>query len=160
MGKRVSETSCSGLSYSTIQNSIVLGDPKVGSQVQASTLERLTGAGGQLGVLTCIVSYSDLSEMCPNFPSNTVFVSGTAYNWFPAWRDIPETTTERGRPSLPARTIGYKFDPKKTLMSFSRSCAVQWATGGGPVASDGFNLKKWLLERFPRPSRYPTEGEI
>jgi hypothetical protein len=30
-------------------------------------------------------------------------------NWFPAWRDIPKTTDMDGKPSLPARTAGYRF---------------------------------------------------
>jgi len=138
------------LTYSTIQNKIIPGIPKVGSQVQADTLERLMNAGGQLGLdLQNVVSYSDLSRLCPNFPNNTVFVSGTAYNWFPAWRDIPQTTTEDGKPSLPARTIGYRFgseDDANIVFALLCSSIGYWWWA---VASDGFNLKKWLLERLP-----------
>jgi hypothetical protein len=76
-------------------------------------------------------------------------VGGTAYNWFPAWRDIPETTNVLGEPSLPARTAGYRFSTEEQAdVVFALLCSSLgywwWA-----VASDGFNLKKWLLDRFP-----------
>lgn len=129
---------------------IARGIPKVGSQIQADGLRELERRGAVLGVdLGDTVSYADLVDMAPHFPQKCVFVGGTAYNWFPAWRDIPPTTTEDNCPSLPARTIGFRFrNEDEANVAFALLCSSLgywwWA-----VASDGFNLKKWLLERFP-----------
>jgi hypothetical protein len=95
------------------------------------------------------VSYNVLAGFAPCFPRHCVFVGGTAYNWFPAWRDIPPTTTEDKRPSLPARTIGFRFrndDDANLVFAILCSSIGYWWWA---VASDGFNLKRWLLERFP-----------
>lgn len=126
------------------------GIPKVDSQVQADGLRELIRQGGVLGLaLGDTVPYTQLAEMAPRFPQKCVFVGGTAYNWFPAWRDIPATTTEDEQPSLPARTIGFRFmneDDANIVFALLCSSLGYWWWA---VASDGFNLKKWLLERFP-----------
>jgi hypothetical protein len=93
--------------------------------------------------------FSTLAAAAPDFPDNSVYIGGLAYNWFPAWRTIPQTTTADGEPSLPARTAGYRFATESEADAvFAMLCSSLgywwWAT-----ASDGFNLKKWLLDRFP-----------
>src|SRR5437762_13045772 len=55
------------------------------------------------------VPFEALLAAAPRFPQPSVFVGGVAYNWFPAWRDVPETRTESGKASLPARTAAYRF---------------------------------------------------
>jgi hypothetical protein len=78
-----------------------------------------------------------------------VYIGGTAYNWFPAWRDIPDTTDINGKPSLPARTAGYRFrtdDEANVVFALLCSSVGYWWWS---IASDGFNLKKWLLDSFP-----------
>jgi len=129
---------------------IVPGIPKVASQLEADGLRELMRRGAVLGVnLADTVSYAELLDAAPNFPEKCVFVGGTAYNWFPAWRDIPRTTTEKNKPSLPARTIGFRFrsdDEANVVFALLCSSLGYWWWA---VASDGFNLKKWLLERFP-----------
>jgi len=87
--------------------------------------------------------------MAPKFPDKSVFVAGTAYNWFPAWRSIPHTTDDTGRPGVPARAVGFSFESEGDAnLVFALLCSSigywWWA-----VASDGFNLKKWLIESFP-----------
>jgi hypothetical protein len=136
------------------------GIPKVDSQVQADGLRELIRQGGVLGLaLGDSVPYTQLAEMAPRFPQKCVFVGGTAYNWFPAWRDIPPTTTEDEQPSLPARTIGFRFmneDDANIVFALLCSSLGYWWWA---VASDGFNLKKWLLERFPLAlDRIPVSG--
>jgi hypothetical protein len=122
----------------------------VASQTQADSLRELVRQGAVLGVdLSDSVPYTELVSRSPHFPQKCVFVGGTAYNWFPAWHDIPPTTTEDKRPSVPARTIGFRFmNEEDASVVFALLCSSLgywwWA-----VASDGFNLKKWLLERFP-----------
>jgi len=54
-----------------------------------------------------------------------------------------------GDPSLPARTAGFRFSNEDDAnIVFALLCSSMgywwWA-----VASDAFNLKKWLMERFP-----------
>jgi hypothetical protein len=137
-------------SYSEIPPAIGVGVPKVGSQLQADVLTALTVKRVTLAAdLQSAVSFRELAAMAPNFPKNCVFVGGTAYNWLPAWRTIPKTTTETGQASLPARTIGYRFSESASVdIVFALLCSSLgywwWA-----VASDGFNLKRWLIERFP-----------
>jgi hypothetical protein len=139
-----------GLTYSRLDTDISAGIPKVGSQVQADTLKALLNAKRPLGdELRRSIPFNGLAEAAPDFPQPCVYVGGTAYNWFPAWRDIPETTNVRGEPSLPARTAGFQFESEaQANMVFALLCSSLgywwWA-----VASDGFNLKKWLLDRFP-----------
>jgi hypothetical protein len=57
---------------------------------------------------------------------------------------------DRGqRPRPDARTAGYKFkDSKSADIAFALlgSSLGYWWWG---VTSDGFNLKEWLLDRFP-----------
>jgi hypothetical protein len=136
--------------YSLLDLVIDAGIPKVGSQAQADMLSALIAANKPLKEqLLHSLAFSDLASTAPKFPQPAVYVGGTAYNWFPVWRDIPETRDERGRPSLPARTAGYLFpSDDQASMVFALLCSSLgywwWA-----VASDGFNLKKWLLERFP-----------
>ena len=140
----------STISYANCSSNIGMSIPKIGSQIQANTLLELLRAGRTLSSdLTRSISYSRLASVAPVFPDRCVFVGGTAYNWFPAWRDIPETVNGNGRPSLPARTMGFQFDNEDTAnIVFALLCSSLgywwWA-----VASDGFNLKKWLLLRFP-----------
>lgn len=124
--------------------------PKIGSDVQAKTLAHLTSRQLPLGIeLRDSISFSTLSSAAPKFPQPAVYVGGTAYNWFPAWRDIPETTDMNGKPSLPARTAGYRFRThEEANIVFALLCSslgYWWWS----VASDGFNLKKWLLDCFP-----------
>ncbi|TIQ17694.1 MAG: SAM-dependent methyltransferase [Mesorhizobium sp.] len=124
--------------------------PKLGSEVQAETLKHLNSRKLPLGVeLRDSISFSTLFAAAPKFPQPAVYVGGTAYNWFPAWRDIPETTDMNGKPSLPARTAGYRFrTAEEANVVFALLCSslgYWWWS----VASDGFNLKKWLLDSFP-----------
>jgi hypothetical protein len=139
---------------------IAPGIPKIGSQIQADALRQLTDIGAVLGLdLQDTVAYTQLVESAPRFPEHSVFVGGTAYNWFPAWRDIPPTTSEDGRASVPARTIGFRYRKEADAnIMFALLCSSLgywwWA-----VASDGFNLKKWLLERLPLSmSTIPPDG--
>ncbi|MFL6284431.1 MAG: Eco57I restriction-modification methylase domain-containing protein [Pyrinomonadaceae bacterium] len=138
------------LSYARFKVDIAAGIPKVGSQIQADALSSLLAKKTTLAEsLTHSISFSALARAAPRFPEPCLYVGGTAYNWFPVWRDIPETTDMQGRPSLPARTAGYKFkDAKSADIAFALlgSSLGYWWWG---VASDGFNLKKWLLDRFP-----------
>jgi hypothetical protein len=140
----------SSLTYSRIQADLSIGIPKVASQIQADTLSKLFDVLKTLAAdLTQSIAFSTLVSAAPQFPQPCVYVGGTAYNWFPAWRDIPNTTDMSGKPSLPARTAGYRFPNEETadivFALFCSSLGYWWWA----VASDGFNLKKWLLDRFP-----------
>ena len=140
----------STLHYSQIESSIILGIPKIGSRVQSLALAYLTKTQRPLATdLLRSISYEDLAAVAPEFPTECVFVGGTAYNWFPAWRDIPDTTNAAGARSLPARTAGYQFSTEEeadiVLALLCSSLGYWWWS----VVSDGFNLKRWLLERFP-----------
>jgi hypothetical protein len=98
------------LRYSTTRADIKSGIPKVASQTQADTLDQLLSRGMVLSVdLLDGIPFNHLAESAPRFPQPCVYVGGTAYNWFPVWRDIPTTTTEEGHASLPARTAGFRF---------------------------------------------------
>jgi hypothetical protein len=136
--------------YSFLATSLLGGIPKVGSQTEADVLGALLAAGRPLALDGAqSVSFSSLSTIAPDFPQPCVYVGGTAYNWFPAWRDIPPTTDAAGRPSLPARTAGMMYRSEQDAnIVFALLCSSLgywwWA-----VASDGFNLKRWLIERFP-----------
>ena len=138
------------LHYCRLALDITVGIPKLASQVQADVLAKLVTKKAPLGPdLGRSIAFSDLASAAPNFPRKCVFIGGTAYNWFPAWRDIPTTTDMNGAPSLPARTAGYQFSSEEEAdMVFALLCSSLgywwWA-----AASDAFNLKKWLLERFP-----------
>ena len=138
------------LTFSRLDVDIIAGIPKVGSQIQANVLRSLLQAKTPLAIdLTRSVPFNVLADVAPKFPQPCVFVGGTAYNWFPAWRDIPETTNMDGDPSLPARTAGFRFSNEDDAnIVFALLCSSMgywwWA-----VASDAFNLKKWLMERFP-----------
>lgn len=138
------------ISYSMIGSDISVCIPKVGSQVQADVLAELQKINRPLSLnLIDVVPFESLLTVAPNFPQPCVYIGGTAYNWFPAWRDVPDTFTEDGRASLPARTAGYRFasetDANLVFALLCSSLGYWWWA----VASDGFNLKKWLLERFP-----------
>ncbi len=124
--------------------------PKVGNQIQADSLAHLLRSKLILDIdLINSISFSKLKSVAPNFPTNSVYVGGTAYNWFPAWREIPETFGKEGKSSLPARTVGFLFSRESEAnIVFALLCSSLgywwWA-----VASDGFNLKKWLVSSFP-----------
>jgi type I restriction-modification system DNA methylase subunit len=136
--------------YANLHADIAEGIPKIGSDIQAEAYRKLSIAGYRLAEdLRQSISFSSLSAAAPNFPDDSVFVGGVAYNWFPAWRTIPTTTTATGAASLPARTAGFRFSSADDANAvFAMLCSSLgywwWAT-----ASDGFNLKKWLLDRFP-----------
>jgi hypothetical protein len=138
------------LRYSALSTDILEGIPKVSSQEQADVLQRMLKAGRPLPLDgPKNISYSFLASAAPDFPQPCVYVGGTAYNWFPAWRDIPPTTGEDGRPSLPARTAGMQYvTEEEANIVFALLCSSLgywwWA-----IASDGFNLKRWLIDRFP-----------
>lgn len=138
------------LQYSQIGNQIRARIPKIGSRIQAAGLKVLNREFKMLKeCLLNSVSFSNLARSAPDFPDKSVFIGGTAYNWFPAWREIPETTTVDGEPSLPARTAGYSFKTQREAnVVFALLCSslgYWWWV----VASDGFNLKRWLIESFP-----------
>jgi hypothetical protein len=136
--------------YAPIRVGISSGIPKLATRIQSEALTELAATGKTLGLdLTRSVPFPSLLAVAPRFPQPSVFVGGVAYNWFPAWRDVPETRTEAGKASLPARTSAYRFASEDDAdVVFAVLCSSMgywwWA-----VASDGFNLKKWLLERFP-----------
>jgi len=138
------------LRYSALSTDILEGIPKVSSQEQADVLQQMLKAGKPLPLDgPKNISYSFLASAAPDFPQPCVYVGGTAYNWFPAWRDIPPTTGEDGRPSLPARTAGMQYvTEEEANVVFALLCSSLgywwWA-----IASDGFNLKRWLIDRFP-----------
>lgn len=138
------------LRFSQLDLDISAGIPKVASQVQADVLKAVFKVKSPLAIdLTHSIPFNDLASVAPKFPQPCVYVGGTAYNWFPVWRDIPETTNMDGDPSLPARTAGFRFSSEDDAnIVFALLCSSMgywwWA-----VASDAFNLKKWLLERFP-----------
>jgi hypothetical protein len=138
------------LRYAEFEVEMLTRVPKLGSEVQAKTLEHLSSRQLPLGIeLRDSISFSTLLGAAPKFPQPAVYVGGTAYNWFPAWRDIPRTTDMNGKPSLPARTAGYRFKTSgEADIVFALLCSslgYWWWS----VASDGFNLKKWLLDCFP-----------
>lgn len=136
--------------YSSVSAPISTGIPKIGSEIQAKAYSTLCARGRTLEEdLTNSIPFTALANDAPNFPNNAVFVGGVAYNWFPAWRQIPPTTSADGTPSLPARTAGFRFSNEDDAnLVFALLCSSLgywwWA-----VASDGFNLKKWLVNRFP-----------
>lgn len=138
------------LNYARLDLDISSGIPKVGSQIQSDVLKGLLEEKSPLARdLLRSVPFAELASAAPSFPQPCVYVGGTAYNWFPAWRDIPETTNMDGDPSLPARTSGFRFsNEEEANIVFALLCSSMgywwWA-----VASDAFNLKKWLVERFP-----------
>lgn len=147
------------LTYAKFDGSITNRIPKLADDSQAKGLTYFEGLNRPLGLqLGRAVSANALIGLAPSFPQRSVFVAGTAYNWFPAWRSIPATTDERGRPSVPARAIGFSFENDgEADLVFALLCSSLgywwWA-----VASDGFNLKKWLVETFPlAPSAIPAK---
>lgn len=138
------------LRYAAVAAPISEGIPKLGSEVQAEAFKSLATNGHRLAEdLRDSISFAALLGAAPNFPSNSVFVGGLAYNWFPAWRSIPPTTTARGEASVPARAAGFRFatqeDADAVFALLCSSLGYWWWA----VASDGFNLKRWLIERFP-----------
>jgi hypothetical protein len=140
----------SRIRYFEVPGQIRDGIPKLGSKLQSDTLGVLRTAGERLSdSLGESISFSELERMAPNFPKASVYVGGVAYNWFPAWRDIPQTTTLDGRPSLPQRTAGFRFSSDREAdLIFAILCSSltywYWA-----ISSDGFNLKKWLIDSIP-----------
>ena len=138
------------IQYSKIKLNITDNIPKIGSQVQADTLEALISKKSSLDIdLSESISFTELASSAPNFPRPGVFVGGTAYNWFPVWREIPETFDIDGKPSLPARTAGFIFRDTKTADVIFALLASSIGYWWWAVASDGFNLKKWLIKSFP-----------
>ncbi|MFC3061032.1 Eco57I restriction-modification methylase domain-containing protein [Paenirhodobacter populi] len=142
------------LTYSGVPSEIGPRILKLSSNIQSRTVDALLKRNLPLGLdLRDTIPFAALARMAPRFPRNAVYVGGTAYNWFPAWREIPETTDVDGRPSLPARTAGYRFateDEANLVFALLCSSMGYWWWS---VASDGFNLKKWLLDAFPVSTR-------
>jgi SAM-dependent methyltransferase len=127
------------LRYARLDLDISAGIPKVASQLQADVLQRLLAAGPPLGM--------DLGTAAA--AGATVYVGGSACNWFPAWRELPETFDRRGRTVAPARVTRFACADAETAdLVFALLCSSLgywwWA-----VASDGFNLKQWLVRQFP-----------
>jgi hypothetical protein len=148
-----------GLSYAAFHGDIRDRIPKLADNIQAGGLAYLLSLKRPLGLqLGRPISANTLITMAPTYPAKAVFVAGTAYNWFPVWRSIPPTTDEKGRASVPARAIGFAFESESEAdLVFALLCSSLgywwWA-----VASDGFNLKKWLVESFPlSPAALPSE---
>ena len=138
------------LNYGMLDCSIVERLPKIDSQAQADVLNKLLKRQSPLAIdLQASVPFSQLADSAPDFPQPCVYVGGTAYNWFPVWRDIPETTDVSGNPSLPARTAGYRFrnetEANIVFAILGSSIGYWWWA----IASDGFNLKKWLIQSIP-----------
>lgn len=153
------ETLFDSLVYASFTGSISDRIPKLADDAQAKGLAYLQSLKRPLGLqLGRAISATALILSAPKFPNKSVFVAGTAYNWFPAWRSIPTTTDERGRPSVPARAVGFQYETDdEANLVFALLCSSLgywwWA-----VASDGFNLKKWLVEAFPlAPSAIPPQ---
>ena len=153
------ETLFDRLVYAAFEGDITDRIPKLADHAQAKGLRYLQALKRPLGLqLGRAISASALIEAAPGFPSKSVFVAGTAYNWFPAWRSIPATYDERGRPSVPARAIGFQYETEQEAdLVFALLCSSLgywwWA-----IASDGFNLKKWLIESFPLSPNAIPEG--
>jgi hypothetical protein len=147
------------LTYAKFDGKISDRIPKLADDFQAAGLTFLESLRRPLGLqLGRPISANALIDLAPGFPEKSVFIAGTAYNWFPAWRSIPHTTDERGRPSVPARAIGFAFETEEEanlVFAFLCSSLGYWWWA---VASDGFNLKKWLVESFPlTPSAIPLK---
>jgi hypothetical protein len=147
------------LRYSRIKVIEELSIPKLGSDLQAEAYAAMRAASAPLAeVLTRSFSFTSLASSAPDFPPNSVFVGGTAYNWFPVWRSIPPTTDASGRTTLPARTAGFGFssdDEADVVFALLASSLGYWRWA---VAGDGFNLKKWLLQRFPLSPKALTDA--
>jgi hypothetical protein len=129
------------LHYARLGLDISPGIPKVANQAQADVLQDLLAAGPPLGM--------DLRPGAPAEPGSTVFVGGSAYNWFPAWRDLPASLDRHGESAPPARAAAFGCaSEERADLVFALLCSALgywwWA-----VASDGFNLKQWLVLRFP-----------
>lgn len=138
------------LAYSSIPTIDNVGIPKLGSPLQAQAYLAMTSASQPLSeVLTRPLSFTSLTNAAPDFPDKCVYVGGTAYNWFPVWRSIPPTTTAQGAPTLPARTAGFSFNTDAEADVVFALLASSLGYWWWAVAGDGFNLKKWLLQRFP-----------
>lgn len=138
------------LAYSPIAAIEDVGIPKIGSQLQAEAYKAMTAASQPLSeVLNRSLSFTSLANAAPEFPDNSVYVGGTAYNWFPVWRSIPPTTTAQGKPTLPARTAGFSFNTDAEANVVFALLASSLGYWWWAVAGDGFNLKKWLIQRFP-----------
>ncbi|MDR3671152.1 MAG: hypothetical protein P4L36_09920 [Holophaga sp.] len=128
------------LHYARLELDISTGIPKVADQLQADVLQALLAAGAPLG--------RDL-QPGPGPPASALYVGGSAYNWFPAWRELPETFDRRGRATVPARVARFACASEEAAdLAFALLCSSLgywwWA-----VAGDGFNLKQWLVLRFP-----------
>jgi hypothetical protein len=150
------------LQYATLKTAIVEGIPKVANQLQGSTIDALlVKKDGLSKDLTNSIAFSTLAKVAPRFPQPCVFVGGTAYNWFPVWRDVPRTVDENGKASLPARTAAYRFKNEEEANVVFALLASSMGYWWWAIASDGFNLKKWLLERFPISlSSLPSQTKI
>jgi SAM-dependent methyltransferase len=127
------------LHYARLTLDLAPGIPKVASQLQADVLQRLLAAGPPLGM-----------DLRPAGPAGaTVFVGGSAYGWFPAWRELPAGLDRRGRAVPPARTAAFgcpgEAEADQVFALLCSSLGYWWWR----VASDGFNLKRWLVLRFP-----------
>ena len=137
------------LNYSRIESDVYAGIPKVGTQIQADGLHSMLAQKLPMqGNLTRSLSFSSLADAAPDFP-NPACTSAELHIIGSPCGDIPETTDMRGRPSLPARTAGYQFNSEEEANEIFAVLASSLGYWWWAVASDGFNLKKWLLERFP-----------
>lgn len=126
------------LHYARLELDIGPGIPKVSSQAQADALRGLVAAGPPLG-----------ADLEPARAGAAVFVGGSAYNWFPAWRELPASFDRRGRNARPARLARFACASEEeadTVFALLCSSLGYWWWA---VASDGFNLKRWLVLRFP-----------
>lgn len=151
------------VSYAKLSTPIIAGIPKVGSQLQADVMGRLAArSSATLAIsLQQSLSFNQLATSAPTAPAKSVLVGGVAYNWFPVWRDIPPTTQIDGTPSLPARTIGFRFDTDDQANAVFALLASSLGYWWWATASDGFNLKKWLIESFPISIRHiPAEAQV
>ena len=139
------------LCYAGYSGDVIHQIPRVDDSGQANLLEKLLSFKRPLKLdlsMSRSIPHSQLKEMNPNFPNSCLFIGKTAYNWFPAWRSMPRSTDVGGK-LVPANAMCYKFaNEDKANFAFALLCSSLgywwWA-----VASDGFNIPKWLVETFP-----------
>jgi len=85
-----------------------------------------------------------------NFPNHVFMSVGRHITGFRLGATYQKTTNMDGDPSLPARTAGFRFFQRGTTPNVVFATALQFhGLLVVAVASDAFNLKKWLMERFP-----------
>jgi hypothetical protein len=122
------------LHFSRFDFEISSGIPKVGSRVQADVLKGLLLASAPLALdIKRSIPFNDLAQAAPNFPQPAVYIGGTAYNWFPAWRDVPEQPTCGASLPSPHGQRDTNSRTKTAQTSFLLCSAVRWVFGGGPL---------------------------